>query len=103
MWKRWLLAIAAALLTVEIALCVAAWYAMCQPPAVFGRIVASTPMPLMLAVPFETLWTKARAGSLRVGDPAPDFRLPALDHSSSVQLSSFRGERPVVLVFGSYT
>jgi len=34
---------------------------------------------------------------------APDFRLPTLDRKETVQLSSYRGSRPVVLVFGSYT
>jgi peroxiredoxin len=34
---------------------------------------------------------------------APDFTLPTLDKSANVQLSSFRGKQPVVLVFGSYT
>jgi peroxiredoxin len=38
-----------------------------------------------------------------VGDTAPDFQLSTLDHKSEVQLSSFRGKQPVVLVFGSYT
>jgi len=40
---------------------------------------------------------------LKVGALAPDFDLPTLDNSSRVRLSSFRGEEPVVLVFGSYT
>ena len=40
---------------------------------------------------------------LQVGDVAPDFRLPTLDRKATVQLSSFRGSHPVVLVFGSYT
>jgi peroxiredoxin len=61
------------------------------------------PMPMMLVLPFETLWNRARNGRLQVGDAAPDFRLPTLDHKSAVQLASFRGDRPVVLVFGSYT
>jgi peroxiredoxin len=74
-----------------------------QPPDVFGRIVARTPGPLMMVLPFETLWMRARAGTLQAGDAAPDFRLPTLDHKEFVQLSSFRGSRPVVLVFGSYT
>jgi peroxiredoxin len=34
---------------------------------------------------------------------APDFALQTTDHSNTVQLSSFRGQKPVVLVFGSYT
>jgi peroxiredoxin len=46
----------------------------------------------------------ARAGELKVGDPAPDFSLMKLDKSASVQLSSLTAQgRPVVLVFGSYT
>lgn len=79
------------------------YWAMLQPPDAFGRIVAKLPFPLMMVVPFETLWNSARGGSLQPGDPAPDFRLPTLDHKATVQLSSFRGVRPVVLVFGSYT
>jgi len=101
--RRILIAVVVALVVAEAALCVGAYWAMCQPPDKFGGIVARTPMPLMMAVPFETFWTRARGGSVNAGDPAPDFHLPTLDHKSSVQLSSFRGDRPVVLVFGSYT
>jgi peroxiredoxin len=38
-----------------------------------------------------------------VGDAAPDFELLTHDKSQTVRLSDSRGERPVVLVFGSYT
>lgn len=38
-----------------------------------------------------------------VGQPAPDFELPTLAGDRTVRLSSFRGERPVVLILGSYT
>ena len=41
--------------------------------------------------------------SLSEGQPAPDFTLPTLDTKAQVTLSSHRGQRPVVLVFGSYT
>ena len=41
--------------------------------------------------------------SLSPGDPAFDFDLPLLDGSGRVRLSDFAGERPVALVFGSYT
>jgi len=41
--------------------------------------------------------------TLRVGDAAPDFKLKTKDSSREVQLSSFKGKRPVVLVFGSFT
>ena len=40
---------------------------------------------------------------LAPGDPAFDFDLPHLDGSGRVRLSDFAGERPVALVFGSYT
>jgi hypothetical protein len=79
------------------------YHAMRQTPDEFGRFMAKLPMPAMMAFPFETLWSRARAGTVNVGQMAPDFRLPTVDHQSSVQLSSFRGDRPVVLVFGSYT
>jgi len=41
--------------------------------------------------------------TLRAGDAAPDFKLKTKDGSREVQLSGFKGKRPVVLVFGSYT
>jgi len=44
-----------------------------------------------------------RMPSLAPGDPAFDFTLPLLDGSGDVTLSDFAGERPVALVFGSYT
>ena len=37
------------------------------------------------------------------GDLAPDFELPCLDGSAAVGLSSLLAERPVALIFGSYT
>lgn len=40
----------------------------------------------------------------KVGDPAPDFELPMLGMKDvTVKLSSLRGDRPVALIFGSYT
>jgi len=38
-----------------------------------------------------------------VGAPAPNFTLPTPDGGGTVTLSSFRHERPVALIFGSYT
>ena len=40
---------------------------------------------------------------LEVGDVAPDFTLSDPKGKHEVTLSSFRGEKPVVLIFGSYT
>ena len=39
----------------------------------------------------------------KVGDLAPDFCLHDLDGENPVRLSSYRGDRPVALVFGSHT
>lgn len=41
--------------------------------------------------------------SLAVGDPAPDFTLSDPSGKGRVTLSDFRGKRPVVLIFGSFT
>jgi len=76
-----------------------------QPPETFARVMARIPGPVaFLVLPFESLWTHARAGDLQVGDSAPDFSLLKLDKSASVQLSTLTAQgRPVVLIFGSYT
>lgn len=39
----------------------------------------------------------------RVGDIAPDFELGDVNGENPVRLSDFRGERPVGLIFGSFT
>jgi peroxiredoxin len=38
-----------------------------------------------------------------VGQVAPDFTLRTSDGEKTVTLSQFRGKKPVVLVFGSFT
>ena len=42
---------------------------------------------------------------LAKGDPAPDFTLRVMDGEGDamVTLSDFKGDRPVALIFGSYT
>jgi len=77
--------------------------AMYQPPAIFGRIMSKMPEFAFLVLPFKQLWFVARKGHLEVGDPAPDFSLQTVDRKARVQLSAFRGQKPVVLVFGSHT
>jgi hypothetical protein len=79
-------------------------WAMRQPPETFGKVMAKMPGPVpFLLFPFETAWLHARAGSLRVGDQAPDFSLLKQDKSARVQLSTITAAQPVVLIFGSYT
>ncbi len=80
------------------------WWSMRQPPETFGKVMSKMPGPVpFLLFPFETLWTHARAGNLKIGDPAPDFSLMKQDKSGRVQLSALTAQQPVVLVFGSYT
>jgi hypothetical protein len=38
-----------------------------------------------------------------IGSDAPDFKLSRLGSVEQVQLSSYRGRKPVALIFGSYT
>jgi hypothetical protein len=77
--------------------------AVMRQPVLFGQVMSRVPKPLLTVIPVKQLWLIARAGHLKVGDTAPDFSLPTVDRKARVRLSSFRGHKPVVLVFGSYT
>lgn len=103
MRPRHILAALAALLILYFSACAALYWAMTRPPDQFGQVMKKMPVAMMMVLPFETLWMRARGGRLATGDMAPDFRLPTLNRQEMVQLSSFRGSKPVVLVFGSYT
>jgi hypothetical protein len=81
----------------------ALYAAMRQPPETFGRVMSHVPGVAMIALPFKPLWMSARAGHLQVGDTAPDFALPVLKGDRTVTLSNEYRQKPVVLVFGSYT
>ena len=85
--------------------CGALYAVMRQSPEKFARVMARVPGPVaFLVLPFETLWMRARAGTLQIGDHAPDFSLTKLDKSAHVQLSALTAQgQPVVLIFGSYT
>ena len=77
--------------------------AVMRQPVVFGKVMSKLPEPVMMLFPFKQLWFIARAGRLKVGDPAPDFRLRTSDRKARVRLSGLAGRKPVVLIFGSYT
>jgi hypothetical protein len=81
----------------------ALYAAMRQPPETFGRIMSHVPGVAMIVLPFKPLWLSARGGHLQVGDLAPDFALPVLHGDRTVRLSGEYRQKPVVLVFGSYT
>ncbi len=48
-------------------------------------------------------YDQRQEGRLRVGDPAPDVALVALDGTRPVRIREFVGGKPLVIVFGSYT
>lgn len=99
----WLLKAVVALAIVYALLTAGLYWTMRQPMERFTGIMARVPGIAFAVLPFVPLWNSARGGDLKVGDPAPDFTLEKTDKSARVQLSSFRGQKPVVLVFGSYT
>jgi hypothetical protein len=69
------------------------------------------PRPSNDRMPSKTTMLKGlfggEIGSFRegpdVGQSAPDFRLGAIDTRKTFALSDYRGKKPVVLVFGSFT
>jgi len=51
-----------------------------------------------------SIWQKKHdASSPKVGDLAPDFELFDIQGEHPIQLSDFKGEKPVALIFGSFT
>ena len=101
---KWLLRILVALAGLYAVLFATVYVAMRQPPVRFGQFMKRMP-PILVwaALPAQSMWMKARAGTLAVGQEAPDFTLPRQNRKGSVTLSEHRGSKPVVLVFGSYT
>lgn len=81
----------------------ALYIAMLQGPGTFANTMKHLPWQTMMILPFKPLWMSARAGRVTIGNAAPDFALQTSDETSTYRLSSMRGVRPVVLVFGSYT
>jgi hypothetical protein len=102
-WKKFAAITAATAFVLWIGLVGFIWRAMHEPPEDFARVMSHMPWEIFAVVPFETLWTHARAGTLNLGDSAPNFSLLNVDKSASVRLSELNATRPVVMIFGSYT
>ena len=102
-WKKITAAILAAVFVLWVGLVTFIWRAMHKPPEDFARVMSHMPWEIFLVVPFETLWSRARAGSLSIGDSAPDFSLLRLDKTATIRFSEVNKTQPVVMVFGSYT
>ena len=117
-----------AVVLVYVLICAGFLGLMMQTPDTFAGVMRHVPWPAFVVLPivrryagkgprykycrgiarnllkaWPALWTFARRGSVKIGEVAPDFALETTDHKSRVQLSSLRGQMPVVLVFGSYT
>ena len=102
-WRKRLGFGVVAFLIVHVTLSALLFMSMRQTPMRFAGLMSKLPTVSMMVLPFESLGNVARAGDLKIGDLAPDFQLRSYQKSSWVQLSGFRGDRPVVLIFGSYT
>ena len=102
-WKKIIAAVLSCVLVLWLAFVTFMWRAMHKPPEDFARVMSHMTWEVFLVVPFETLWSRARAGSLNVGDSAPDFSLVKLDKTDTVHLSELNKTQPVVMIFGSYT
>jgi hypothetical protein len=102
---KWLLRAVVAFAVIYVMLCGTVAFAMMQTPERFGAFMKRMPAAVVWGgLPAKRMWLWARRGSLAEGDVAPDFNLRTTqDRSRRVALSSYRGGRPVVLVFGSYT
>jgi len=70
--KRWLLRGLVVLVIVYCIFLGLMFAAMRKSPTEFSRFMMKLPRPLMYATPFPPMWNKARAGSVNVGDLAPD-------------------------------
>ena len=106
LWRTALRILAAGLVAAALSWTVATaalYAAMRQTPDRFGAIMAHVPTFAMMVLTFRPLWMSSRAGHLALGDPAPDFALPMLHGGRVVKLSEEIRQKPVVLIFGSYT
>jgi len=101
--RKWLVPVAAVLIPAWLCFLGYINWAMHQPPEVFGHVMARMPMPAYFVIPFETLWSRARKGHVEIGDTAPNLPARRLEDKTPVDLGSLWNEKPVVLVFGSYT
>jgi hypothetical protein len=67
-----------------------------------GNAPADSPLTLQDVVARDD-YRELMTPRVTVGDLAPDFELPLVGDETAVRLASLVAERPVALVFGSYT
>lgn len=59
--------------------------------------------PAIPKSPAEVKGLGDRNGKFKPGDMAPGFDLKVMHKETRIALSTFRNQRPVALIFGSYT
>jgi hypothetical protein len=69
-----------------------------QPPSALSTPPTSSPSLSASQRPAYPMWP---SGNLPVGEPARDFSLTEISSGREVRLSGFRGQKPVVLIFGN--
>lgn len=67
-----------------------------------GNAADGSPLTLQDVMASEE-YRDLMTAKVSVGDRAPDFDLARMDGGDSVQLGALLAERPVALIFGSYT
>lgn len=73
------------------------------PPPSAGRSMPATPSRWTLLQGLLTSEIGSPLEGPSLGQPAPPIRLPTQDGKRVVNLRDYRGKKPVVLVFGSFT
>ena len=68
-----------------------------------GQVPPGTPSSLLLTLGLLRGEVGSPFPGPSLGQQAPDFTLPREDGQGEINLADFRGHRPVVLVFGSFT
>jgi hypothetical protein len=74
-----------------------------QPALPAGKAPPGMPTPLLLTVGLFKGEVGSPFSGPSVGQKAPDFTLRAHDAKGEVNLTDYRGNRPAVLIFGSFT
>ena len=97
------LKLAAAAVALYLLISAAFFAIMSQSPERVAKTMMYVPWAAFRVFPLRTIWMTTRSGTIQQGEMAPDFSLQSPDHKSHFQLSSLRNQKPVVLVFGSYT
>jgi peroxiredoxin len=71
--------------------------------AILSELVGDAKFILQFRMKYTKLQKNLDRKAPKAGDMAPDFTLSDITGKESVRLSDFRGQKPVALVFGSYT